>query len=98
MNEFYNEVSQTTNQKLSSMQRRKKTNDKRITEPNPENPRRVFQFMPSLKHAIELETLALETSMSANTILNNLVSYALDHVYVAEETVKALHYTNDPEE
>lgn len=98
MNEFYNEVSQTTNQKLSSMQKRKKMNDKRVTEPNPENPRRVFQFMPSLKHAIELETLALETSMSANTILNNLVSYALDHVYVAEETVKALHYTNDPEE
>lgn len=98
MNEFYNEVSQTTNQKLSNMQRRKKMNDKRTTEPNPENPRRVFQFMPSLKHAIELETLALETSMSANTILNNLVSYALDHVYVAEETVKALHYTNDPEE
>ena len=30
--------------------------------------------------------------------MNNLVSYALDHVYVAEETVKAVHYTNDPEE
>ena len=98
MDKFFNEAFQTTDQNFANMHRKRKTNDKRITEPNPENPRRVVQFMPSLKHAIELETLALETSMSANTILNNLVSYALDHVYVAEETVKALHYTNDPEE